>query len=72
MKTIAAIVAITALLVLALGPTQLQGLPGHLRTHDGSMAENQEMERALIEALLSIAQHNTDTAARVQRPPWEQ
>jgi hypothetical protein len=50
---------------------QLQGLPGHLRTHDGATAENQDMERAVIEALLSIAQ-NKDTAASVQRPPWEQ
>ena len=71
MKTIAATVAVGTLLVLALGPMQLQGLPGHLRTHDGSMAESQETERAVIEALLSIAQHK-DTAASVQRPPWEQ
>ena len=71
MKTITATVVVSTLLVLALGPTQLQGVPGHLRTHDGSTAENQEMERALIETLLSIAQHK-DTAARVQRPPWEQ
>ena len=70
MKTIAATVAVGTLLVLALGPMQLQGLPGHLWTHDGSTAENQETERAVIEALLSIAQHK-DTA-NVQYPPREQ
>ena len=63
MKVFAVTVAVSTLLVLALGPMQLQGLPGHLRTHDGSMAESQDMERAVIEALLAMAQQhkNTDT-----------
>ena len=69
MKAFAATVAISTLLVLALGPMQLQGLPGHLRTHDGSMAENQEMERAVIEALLAMAQQHKNTAAKEQYFP---
>ena len=70
MKAFAATVAVSTLLVLALGPMQLQGLPGHLRTHDGSMAENQEMEKAVIEALLAVAQQDKNTAANKQYLPY--
>ena len=67
MKTIAATVVVSTLLVLALGPMQLQGLPGHLRTHDGVMADNQETERAVIEALLTMARSQNEATAN-QRP----
>ena len=68
MQNILAAVAVSAFLMLTFGPAQLQGLPGHLRTHDGVMAENEETERAVVEALLALARSQVDkTTANEQQ-----
>ena len=68
MKNVIATIAISTFLMLAFGPVQLQGLPGHLRTHDGVMAENEETERAVVEALLAMARSQDDkTTANEQQ-----
>ena len=57
LTTITATVVGTLLLLTL--PIQLHGLPGHLRTHDGAMADNQELENAVIQALLAMSQQST-------------
>ena len=47
--------ALVSFLLLAF-PVQLHGLPGLLRTHDGVMTDNQELENALVQALLAVSQ----------------
>ena len=47
--------ALVSFLLLAF-PVQLHGLPGHLRTHDGVMTDNQELENVLVQALLAVSQ----------------
>lgn len=54
--TIATTMALGSFLLLALPVQVIHGLPGHLRTHDGVMADNQEMENALVQALLAMSQ----------------
>lgn len=62
---IATTMALGSILLLAL-PVQLHGLPGHLRTHDGAVANNQELENAVVQALLAMSQLQYDSAEKQQ------
>ena len=59
-------VAVATIMLLAMS-AQIHGLPGHLRTQEGVMADNKELEQAVLQTLLSMTRSSaTSQNARAE------